>query len=106
VVDGGFISNYYKNFAEEGITAIITQEGDVCVGYLDSIGGIGNLMFVKYGSVDFGSYTYDEPGHTNDPRLIPFEQISPIIYSEVMADMQFFKENDSRVTNSNAEPSL
>lgn len=101
VVDAGFISNYYKNFAEEGITAIITQEGDICVGYLDSIGGIGNLMFVKYGSVDFGSYTYDEPGHTNDPRLIPFEQISPIIYSEVMADMQFFKENDSRQTNGN-----
>ncbi|MDI9867455.1 DUF4132 domain-containing protein [Flectobacillus sp. DC10W] len=96
VVDAGFISNYYKNFAEEGITAIITQEGDICVGYLDSIGGIGNLMFVKYGSVEFGSYTYDEPGHTNDSRLIPFEQISPIIYSEVMADMQFFKENDTR----------
>ena len=53
-------------------------------------------MFVKYGSVEFGSYTYDEPGHTNDSRLIPFEQISPIIYSEVMADMQFFKENDTR----------
>lgn len=101
VVDAGFISNYYKNFAEEGITAIITQEGDICVGYLDSIGGIGNLMFVKYGSVDFGSYTYDEPGYTNDPRLIPFEQISPIIYSEVMADMQFFKENDTRQNSGN-----
>ncbi|MFY7825932.1 MAG: DUF4132 domain-containing protein [Flectobacillus sp.] len=101
VVDSGFISNYYKNFAEEDITAIITQEGEVCVGYLDVMGGIGNLMFVKYGSVDFGSYTYDEPEHTNDPRLIPFEQISPIIYSEVMADMQFFKENDNKQTNVN-----
>lgn len=101
VVDSGFISNYYKNFAEEDITAIITQEGEVCVGYLDVMGGIGNLMFVKYGSVDFGNYTYDEPEHTNDPRLIPFEQISPIIYSEVMADMQFFKENENKPTNGN-----
>ncbi|PAC33211.1 DUF4132 domain-containing protein [Flectobacillus sp. BAB-3569] len=81
VVDSGFISNYYKNFAEEDITAIITQEGEVCVGYLDSIGGIGNLMFVKYGSVDFGSYTYDEPEQTNDQDSFHLSK-SPLSFTQ------------------------
>ncbi|MDI9859065.1 DUF4132 domain-containing protein [Flectobacillus roseus] len=95
VVDNGRIGNYYKDFANEGISAVFTQEGEFTIGFMEGTAIIGNLMFVKSGSINFNLGSY-EPRKESDPRLIPFEQISPIIYSEVMADMQFFKENDSR----------
>jgi hypothetical protein len=100
VVDNGRIGNYYKDFAKEGVSAVFAQEGEIGVGFMEGTAIIGNMMFVKSGSIKFRTGP-DEPTKESDPRLIPFEQISPIIYSEVMADMQFFKENDSRQTNGN-----
>lgn len=102
VVDGGGISSYYKDFSELGITAILMQEGSIGVGYLDDNAEIGGLMFVSKKSVQFGSYIYDEPSNKNDTRLISFENVPPIVYSEVMSDMQFFKENDARQSNEKA----
>lgn len=102
VVDGGGISSYYKDFSELGITAILMQEGSIGVGYLDDNAEIGGLMFVSQKSVRFGSYVYDEPSNKNDTRLISFEKVPPIVYSEVMSDMQFFKENDARQSNEKA----
>lgn len=93
VVDAGWISSFYKDFSELGITAIITQQGDISVGYLEGNAELNELMFVKRGNVTFGSYVYDEPSNINDKRLIAFGELPPIVYSEVMADMQFFKDN-------------
>lgn len=93
VVDGGWISSFYKDFAESGITAIITQQGEIGVGYLEGNAELSELMFVKRGNVTFGSYVYDEPSNVNDNRLVVFGEVPPIVYSEVMADMQFFKDN-------------
>jgi arsenate reductase len=31
---------------------------------------LGDVFFCKHGSVTVGSYTYDEPGNTDDPRVI------------------------------------
>lgn len=94
VVDGGWISSYFKDFSDLGFTAIITQQGELCVGYYDGNAELSELMFVRKKAVQFGSYIYDEPSNENDERLMPFGEVPAIIYSEVMADMQFFKEND------------
>jgi hypothetical protein len=93
VVDGGGIASYYKDFSELGVTAIIMQVGVLSVGYYDENAELGDLMFVKNKTVSFGSYNYDEPEKSDDNRLIPFGEVPPIVYSEVMADMQFFKDN-------------
>ena len=93
VVDAGWISSFYKDFAEANITAIITQQGELSVGDPSAPAELSELIFVKRNQVSFGSYVYDEPSNTNDTRLIPFGDLPPIVYSEVMADMQFFKDN-------------
>ncbi|MDF7819662.1 DUF4132 domain-containing protein [Runella sp. MFBS21] len=93
VVDAGWISSFYKDFAEANITAIITQQGELSVGDPSAHAELSELMFVKRNQVSFGSYVYDEPSNANDPRLVPFGELPPIVYSEVMADMQFFKDN-------------
>jgi hypothetical protein len=91
--DGGGILSYYKEFTEVGLVAIVMQTGSLSVGYYDVNAEIGNLMFVKKEGVRFGSYMYDEPSKMKDPRLVAFGDVPPIVYSEVMADMAFFKEN-------------
>ena len=93
VVDGGGIASYYKEFTEVGLVAIVMQTGYLSVGYYDVNAEIGHLMFVKKSGVRFGSYMYDEPSRESDPRLVCFGDVPPIVYSEVMADMLFFKEN-------------
>lgn len=93
VVDAGWISSFYKDFAEANITAIINQQGELSVGDPSAHAELSELMFVKLNQVSFGSYVYDEPSNANDARLVPFGDLPPIVYSEVMADMQFFKDN-------------
>jgi hypothetical protein len=94
--DGGGILSYYKTFTEVGLVAIVMQTGNLSVGYYDVNAEIGNLMFVQKSGVRFGSYMYDEPSKMNDPRLVAFGDVPPIVYSEVMADMAFFKENQAK----------
>jgi len=98
VQDAGFIASYYKDFTELGITAVLTQVGNIGVGYYDENAALGQVMFARAKSIQFGNYVYDEPSKETDPRLIPFGNVPPIVYSEVMADLLFFKENDVRKT--------
>ncbi len=91
--DGGCILSYYKTFTEVGLVAIVLQTGGLSVGYYDVNAEIGKVMFVKKADIRFGNYAYDEPSKMNDPRLVRFGNVPPIVYSEVMADMAFFKEN-------------
>ncbi|MDZ7878548.1 MAG: DUF4132 domain-containing protein [Saprospiraceae bacterium] len=96
VVDAGDIASYYKEFTEVGLVAIVLQMGCLSVGYYDGNAELGNVMFVKKSGVRFGSYMYDEPTKLDDPRLVPFGDVPPIVYSEVMVDMTFFKENKAK----------
>ncbi len=96
VVDAGGISSFYKDFASLDITALIEQTGMIGIGYYEQNAELGRLMFVKHNSIQFGSYTYDEPRDSSDKRLIPFSDVPPIVYSEIMADLQFFKDNDAK----------
>lgn len=99
VVDGGSVSSYRKDFKYAGITAILIQQGELSVGYMGNTAEVGDLMFVKSGSVKFGSYTYDEPSKPDDPRLIHLGDLPPAVYSEVMAEMEFFKQNNAENAN-------
>ncbi len=91
--DGAGILSYYKTFTEVGLVAIVMQTGSLSIGFYDGNAEIGKVMFVKKEGIRFGNYMYDEPSKMNDPRLVRFGDVPPIVYSEVMADMQFFKEN-------------
>ena len=93
VVDNGSIASYFKEFTEVGLVAIVMQTGYLSMGYYDVNAELGSLMFVKKSGIRFGSYMYDEPSNGSDPRLVCFGDVPPIIYSEVMTDMLFFKEN-------------
>ncbi len=91
--DGGSITSFYKEFSSLGIMAMIDQNGILAIGYYEDDAELGNLYFVKNKSVKFGSYTYDDPSDENDSRLVSFGDVPPIVYSEVMADLQFFMDN-------------
>ena len=39
------------------------------------------------GSIKVGSYVYDTPGDESDERLIPFGEVPPVVFSEVMGDL-------------------
>ena len=88
VVDAGGISAYYKDFPGAGIEVFLEIE-EMWVGQdaMDSI-TLGVAHFVKAGSVTTGSYTYDEPTSTDDPRVLAFGDIPPIVYSETLTDLE------------------
>jgi hypothetical protein len=56
------------------------------VGVDDSI-TLREAWFVKGGSVSTGGYTYDEPSSGDDPRVIAFGDVPPIVFSETMAEL-------------------
>lgn len=88
VCDGGGITSYYKSFPASGADAFLALE-DFYIGIdMYSEMKLGDACFVRNGSVRVGSYTYDEPGKEDDPRLIPLGQVPPIVFSEVMGDLR------------------
>jgi hypothetical protein len=91
--EGAAILSYYKTFMDVELLAIVTQTGDLSIGNYDVNAAIGKIMFVKKNGIGFNNYQYNEPRKMNDPRLVRFGDVPPIVYSEVMADMAFFKEN-------------
>jgi hypothetical protein len=63
---------------------------------------LGNVFFVRAGSVKTGSYTYDEPRDENDGRLLRFGDVPPIVYSEVLGDLQKIS-GKNKATEADAE---
>jgi len=43
--------------------------------------------FAKAGSIERGSYVYNEPS-PDDPRILPFEQVPAVVYSETLSDLK------------------
>jgi Domain of unknown function (DUF4132) len=87
VCDGGGINHYVKTFPGAGVDVFVGTEG-MYVG-IDMYSNITleRIFFVKHGSVQIGSYTYDEPGDTKDPRLLSYAEVPPIAFSEAMGDL-------------------
>lgn len=87
VVDAGGVTSYRKTFSGAGIDAFLSLDGMyVGIGMEESI-TLGTVCFVPSGSVKTGSYTYDEPGKEDDPRLITFGGVPTVPFSEVMGDL-------------------
>lgn len=88
VVDSGEISSYQKVYPTIGIQAVIKTSNLNVQSYDDGDANLHEFYFVELGSIEQGSYTYDEPRNESDSRLIPFEKVPPIVYSETIADLQ------------------
>jgi hypothetical protein len=88
VVDGGGVTSYRKTFAAAGAEAFLNLDGMfIGIGMDDAI-TLGEVYFVRTGMVKTGSYTYDEPSKEDDPRLVPFGEVPPVPFSEVMGDLR------------------
>lgn len=87
VCDAGGIGFYLKTFPSSGVDVFLGLEDMfVGVGMDDSI-KLGEVFFVKHGSVKIGGYEYDEPADAKDHRLVRFGDVPPIAFSEAMGDL-------------------
>jgi hypothetical protein len=87
VCDAGCISYYVKRFPSAGVDVFLQTDGMFVGIDMESEIKLGQNFFVRHGSVQIGSYVYDEPGSADDPRLIPYGAVGPIAFSEAMGDM-------------------
>jgi len=105
VCDGGGITSYHKTFPASGADVFLGVEGLYMGIDMNESITLGDVCFVKHGTVKVGSYTYDEPGNDNDPRLIALGQVPPIVFSEVMGDVQSIAgKTESDVPTAAGEP--
>jgi len=98
VCDAGCINFYTKGFPTAGVDVFVGTEG-MYVG-IDMYTNIklGRVFFTKHGSVQIGSYIYDEPGDEQDVRLVPFGEVSTIAFSEAMGDLMRIAGKDKTST--------
>lgn len=89
VQDGGSVASYYKPLLSVDIDVFMNIYGFSADGYDYNDGvTVESVYFVKHGTVSTGNYSYDEPYDERDKRLIPFEKVPPIIYSEIMMEIK------------------
>ena len=48
---------------------------------------LGKNFFVKHGTVNVGSYEYDEPENADDPRSVNYGGVPAIAFSEALGDL-------------------
>jgi len=82
-----FLCPYREAYENQRIEAFIRLEG-LGVQSEGEEATLGELYFVPIGSVESGSYTYDEPRDEKDERLIKFADVPRIVYSETVADLR------------------
>ncbi|MBM9578581.1 DUF4132 domain-containing protein [Leptospira sp. 201903070] len=88
VVDSGGISSYHKLFPNENVEVFLKIEGLNVQSYdFGEPMTFKEFFFVNQGSITTGSYVYDEPRGEEDHRLLPFESVNPIVYSETLYDL-------------------
>ena len=100
VVDAGGVTSYYKLFPGAGVEVSLLTDG-LWVGFdpMDTV-TLGSACFAKAGSIDRGSYVYDEPG-PDDPRVLRFDQVPPVVYSETLADLKAIIHDNHELTRIN-----
>ena len=83
VNDGGGVDAYRKVFPGAGVEAFLGLDGMyVGIGMDESITlRISALSAPR--RVKVGGYVYDTPSDEADPRLIPFGEVPPVVFSEV-----------------------
>jgi hypothetical protein len=87
VVDAGGISSYYKLYPGAGVEVILPTD-DFWIGCdpMDTL-ELRSAYFAKAGSVERGSYVYNEPA-PDDPRVLRFDQVPTVVYSETLSDLK------------------
>ncbi|HEX9296147.1 MAG TPA: DUF4132 domain-containing protein [Polyangiaceae bacterium] len=88
VTDGGGIGSYMKYFPGAGVDVILKLDGFFIGAGLDADGTLTDACFVKTGSVQVGSYVYDEPKTEEDRRIVALGDVPPIAYSEAVGDLK------------------
>ncbi|MFI5458284.1 MAG: DUF4132 domain-containing protein [Isosphaerales bacterium] len=88
VCDAGSITTYFKSFPAAGVDVFLGLDGMYIGIDMSAEIELKDAFFVRAGSVKTGSYTYDEPGNENDDRVLRFGDVPPIVYSEVLGDLQ------------------
>ncbi len=98
VCDAGCINFYTKGFPTADVDVFVGTEG-MYVG-IDMYTNIklGKVFFTKQGSVQIGSYVYDEPGDEGDPRLMSYGEVHAIAFSETMGDLTRIAGKDKEST--------
>lgn len=82
--DGGSIRAYWKNFPASRIAVLIEVEGLYFgVGVNDQVTA-GNVYFLRS---DRTSPSFHEPRGVEDPRVLAFSEVSPVVYSEVIGEV-------------------
>ncbi len=87
VADAGGVSSYWKEFPGCGLEVVLPIDG-MFVG-LDpqSPVTLDAACFVRAGSVQRGSYVYDDPKEDDD-RRVPFGEVPSIVWSEALGDLR------------------
>lgn len=88
VVDAGGISSYYKSFPAAGVDVFLGTEGLYIGIDMDTDITLGDVTFVRRGTVKVGSYTYDEPSGAEDARAVALGEAPPVVFSQAMGDLQ------------------
>lgn len=88
VIDAGGISSYYKDFPGAGVEIFLyLEECWVGMDPMDTV-RLECALFAKGETIKRGSYEYDEPNNQDDPRVLSFGKIPPVVYSEVISDLK------------------
>lgn len=88
VVDAGLVSSYQKDHPAAGVTAILRLEQFWISADFTDEAVLDHALFVPLGSVETGSYVYDEPRDSEDPRVLRLGDVSAITYSETVSDLR------------------
>jgi hypothetical protein len=87
VGDGGSVSAYAKSFPLAGVDVFVEIDGLYIGIGMDEEIKLQNVYFVRTGAGRAGAYGYDEPTGENDPRLVAFGEVPPVVFSEAMGDL-------------------
>jgi hypothetical protein len=87
VCDGGGIISYWKSFPASGCDAFLGVDGMYIGMDMYTSVKLQDLFFVAGGSVEVGSYTYNDPENEDDARVVAFGKVPPIVFSEIMGDL-------------------
>lgn len=88
VCDAGGVNTYMKSFPAAGADVLLGVDGFYVGIDMYAEVTLGEVRFVHSGSVKTGSYVYDEPTGDDDPRVLEYSQVPPIVFSEVMGDVK------------------
>lgn len=87
VVDAGGIASYYKLYPGAGVEVNLpTDNFWIGCDPMETI-ELGAACFAKAGTIERGSYIYNEPA-PDDPRVLRFDQVPVVVYSETLADLK------------------